>query len=277
MIRSKTRLAGAVGIVIFSFSFSAVSHANPVPLPFTYVYETLPQGEGEIEQYVDLTPVKALSVSTGNPVWYAASQFQTEYEYGITDRLELGLYVTVAPTVYNNLVPTSTATLTEGTGLKERLRYRIADEGVLPVDIALYGEVVESDLELEFEGKIILQKRFGSLRIAANLWAEEEYEYAANAYDTVLNPTLGATYQVTPVLHLGVEGWMRGEWPDVAPPSRPFALGPHEFVGPTVMLQFGRLWWTTGAYLRVDDFERKAEPNDNYGPIWIRTIIGVGL
>ena len=33
--------------------------ANPRPLPFTYPWETLGEGALEIEQYVDMTPVRA--------------------------------------------------------------------------------------------------------------------------------------------------------------------------------------------------------------------------
>jgi len=57
-------------------------------------YETLPKGSVELEQYADYTPLK-LQNPVGASVLYGASQFQTEFEYGITDRLELGLYVTI--------------------------------------------------------------------------------------------------------------------------------------------------------------------------------------
>jgi hypothetical protein len=274
-MRTNLVRACAIGGVLSGLAWTAGAAANPMPLPYTYVYSTLPKGEAEVEQYVDLTPVKAYDPN-GAIQPYLASQFQTEFEYGITDHLELGLYIAFQPPAPEGY--TETATLTEGTGTKERLRYRFAEEGQLPIDLAVYGEIVEFANELEFEGKILLQKRFGDLIIAANLWGEIEKEYAtpANEVDWVANPTLGATYQVTPVFHLGVEGWMRGEWPGNNPP-RSFALGPHEFVGPTWMLDFGRIWWSTGAYLRVDDIDHAMAPLDNYGPVWIRTIIGFGL
>jgi hypothetical protein len=261
-------------VVSAALAWTSPAAANPMPLPFTYVYQTLGKGEGEVEQYVDVTPVKALSVATGNPVWYAATQFQTEFEYGISDHLELGLYVALQPTPMNLDNP---AVLTEGTGVKERLRWRIAEEGELPIDIALYGEVVEFETEFELEAKIILAKRFGNLLVASNLWGEREFEYAGGNWDWVANPTLGATYELSPMWHLGIEGWMRAEWPTPAPSPRPFALGPHEFVGPTAMIEFGKIWWSTGVYLRVDDLDRSAQVLDNYGPVWVRTIIGIGL
>ena len=253
---------------------AGLARANPMPLPYTYTYQTIGKGEGEVEQYVDFVPTKALD-PTGNPVWYAATQLQTEFEWGITDHLELGLYATLAPQPPGGL--TSTASLTESNGFKERLRLRIADEGVLPVDMALYGEVVENDLELELEAKIILEKRFGPLRIAANLWGSSSASTPPTSSTGSPTPTLGATYQLSPSVHLGVEGWMRGEWPASNPQPRPFNLGPHGYVGPTVMFDFGKLWWSTGVYLRADEVERAVQPGDAYGWIWVRSIVGVGL
>lgn len=101
--------------------------------------------------------------------------------------------------------------------------------------------------------------------------------YATTQKDLVLNPTLGATYEVTPTLHVGAEGWMRIEFPNPAPPSRPYALGPAGYVGPALLLNFGKLWWSTGFYARVTDVDHTMQPGEPYGPIWIRTIIGLSL
>jgi hypothetical protein len=262
---------------------SATAAATPQPLPFTYVYETLPKGSLELEQYADYTPLRLLGPDGQTGVPYGASQFQTEFEYGITDRLELGLYVTIAPTT--NAVQ-NVPDLTEGTGIKERLRLRLAEEGQWPVDVGLYGELVENERELELEAKIILQRRIGDLRIVANLWGEREYErFSIHQGDWIINPTLGLTYQVTPVFHPGVEGWMRAEYPDSKPP-RTFNLGPQAYVGPTMMFDFGNFWWSTGVYYRVTHVDRPlfdgfsaggiTEP-DAFGHVWIRMIIGLSF
>jgi len=268
-----SRLLGAAVFVATSTG-ALCARATPRPLPFTYTADTLGAGETEVEQYVDLTPVKATNSFSGANVWYTATQFQTEFEHGITDNLELGLYVAFQPQPANLQ---STATLTEGTGFKERLRYRLADAGEWPIDVALYGELVEYDIEFEIEAKIILERRFGNLRIAANAWAEREWYYEQRQQDWVLNPTIGATYQVTPAFHAGVEYWMRVEFPNPAPNPRPFSVGPNQFVGPALMFDFGHLWWSTGVYLRVNDIDRTAQPLDDYGPIWARTVVGLEL
>jgi hypothetical protein len=252
--------------------------ATPRPLPFTYNYETLGEGELEVEQYVDMVPVKVLN-ATGAPVWVPASQFQTEFEYGITNHLELGLYVTLAPSPNTNEFPHATPPLTEGNGAKERLRLRLFDEGVLPVDIDLYGELVENEQELEIEAKIILQKRFGNLRLAANLVAEHDFLYASREQDTVLDPSLGVTYQVTPVFQPGIDSWMWSEFTNVATAgATPFNNQPNVYVGPAVLLNFGKIWWSTGAYLRVTSFAHTMQPGvDSFGPLWFRMIVGLSF
>jgi len=268
-------VAAAVGTIAAASAWSSSARATPRPLPFTYTYDTLGEGETEIENYVDLTPVKALSTQSGQPVWYTATQFQAEYEHGITDRLELGLYLAFQPSPGEGYA--NVATLTEGTGFKERLKLRLADEGEWPIDVALYGELVEYTTEFEIEAKLILAKRFGKLRVAANAWAEREWYYSVGQQDWVLNPTVGVTYQVTPAFHAGLEYWMRVELPDPAPNPRPFSVGPNQFVGPALMVNFGSFWWATGVYLRVNDIDRTAQPLDNYGPIWVRTVVGIEL
>jgi hypothetical protein len=269
------RILAASVLFVAATALPAIAAATPQPLPYSYVYPTLDKGHLEVEQYVDLTPVKALSTSTGLPVFYAATQFQTEFEYGITDRLELGLYLTLAPSPGEDF--TSAAKLTEGNGLKERLRLRLAEEGEWPVDVGLYGELVENERELEIEAKILLQRRIGQARVVANLWAERELYLASSQQDWVLNPTLGVTYEVTPAFHPGVEGWMRAEFPDPAPAARTFNLGPAVYVGPTAMIDFGNLWWSTGAYLRATDVGRVLQPGDAFGSVWIRTVVGLSF
>jgi hypothetical protein len=264
----RSRRRHIIAVLLFGLGYVPGAKANPRPLPFTYIYETLSEGDAELEQYADMTPVRVYS-ATGDRAWYAASQFQTEFEYGITNRLELGLYVTFVPT---NPAYSLTPTLMEGNGLKQRLRYRFADVGQWPLDIALYGEVSENEREVELEGKIIIQRHVGWLRVVANAWAERELYYNGNR-EWVLNPTAGAVFEVTPAVQTGLEYWMRAEYPN----NRVFNQGPHHFLGPTVLLQFGKLWWTAGAYLRLNEYGHSAVVGDGFGPVWIRTVIGVGL
>jgi hypothetical protein len=245
--------------------------ATPKPLAFSYSYETLPKGETEVELYGDLTPTVAISSATGSSVGYLKPEFQLEAEYGITDQLELGFYVTLAPEPGESLV--ATPSTVQANGLKQRLRYRFAEAGEWPLDVGLYFELVENVRELELEAKVILQRRFGLVRLIANLAAELEL-YFDGRREWVLAPTAGATFEVRPWLHLGLEYWMRAELPARA---GVFNLGPHHYLGPVVNLNFGRVWWTTGVYVRGNDFGRPMQTGDGFGAVWVRTILGVGL
>jgi hypothetical protein len=122
-----------------------------------------------------------------------------------------------------------------------------------------------------------VQKRLDRLRIAANVSGELEL-YFSKQRDLVLNPSLGATYEITPSLHLGVDSWLRGEYPQhPRPATRTFGLGPAAYVGPAVMFHFDKLWWAIGAYVRVTDFSHDLQPGEPYGPVYVRSMIGYEL
>jgi hypothetical protein len=260
---------------IAAFGPAATARANPRPLPFTYQSETLAKGAGEVEQFIDYMPTRVLSGATGAPVWYGSKQFQTEIEYGLTDRLELAIYFTFVPEPDARYA--SLPTLIQGNGSKQRLRWRLADPEAWPIDVALYGEVAENEREIELEAKIILQRRFGRLRLITNLWAEREL-YFDGRREWVLNPTAGATVELGQGrAHLGVEGWMRAEFLDGFSGTRPFNMGPNVYAGPALLLNFGPFWWTTAVYLRANDPGRSTQVGDAYGPVWVRSVVGIGF
>lgn len=236
-------------VVLFA---SARASANPRALPFTYATDTLAKGAVEIEQYVDLALLRAVSSTSTGVESYLPSAFQTEIEIGLADRLELGLYMTFVPDPGEQFA--SKAVFPGiGNGLKQRLRYIFADPGELPIDLGVYGELVENEREIEIEAKLLLQRRFDRLRIAANVSGELEL-YFIGQRELVLNPSLGATYEITPKLHVGIDSWLRGEYPrNPSPSKRTFGLGPQAYVGPAVMTNFGKLWWAVGAYVRVTE------------------------
>lgn len=251
------------------------AHANPRVLPFTYTTDTLPQGGVEIEEFSDLILLRTRDAATGTSQRYFGATHQMEIEIGVLPRLELGLYFTYTPSYADQFQ--GTAVMPEGNGLKQRLRYILADPGEWPIDVGVYGEVSENEREIELEAKILLQKRFDKLRVAANLVGEYEF-YFTGQRDIVLNPSLGASYEVTPSFHVGIDSFLRGEYPrNPPPPTRTFGLGPEYYVGPAVMVAFNKLWWSVGAYVRVTDTSHDLQPGEVYGPVWFRSMIGYDL
>ncbi len=272
----RMKYVSTLALCALAAAITRPAFANPRPLPFTYQHEQLSKGASEVEQFVDFTPVRAVTSNSGDPAWYGLTQLQTEFEHGISDRLELGLYVTLVPSVAAGFdrVPRAGS----GNGLKQRLRYQLAPSGEWPIDVGVYGEVAENERELELEGKLILQRRFGLLRVIANATVEQEFYYNGGR-DLVLTPSAGVTYEATPAVQPGIEWWMHGEYPEKDPPDkRPFELGPHQYIGPVLLLQFGPLWWTTGVYVRASRTRHTMKPEvDSFGAVWARTIIGLGF
>jgi len=189
----------------------SLAAANPRPLPFTYTTDTLPEGAVEIEQYADLQPLRASNPDAPDKhLSYLASAFQTEIEIGLLPRLELGLYFTIVPDPGAGYLDAGEFPGI-GSGLKQRLRYVFADLGEWPIDVGLYGELTEKTNEVEIEGKLLLQRRFDRVRVAANLSAEYEFSLE-NTRAWVLNPSAGITYEIDPSLSLGLDSWLRRDY-----------------------------------------------------------------
>lgn len=252
---------------------ATTASANPRALPFTYPSESLAKGSMEIEQYVDITPVKNLS-SQGTKVWTAAYTLTTEYEYGITNKLELGMYLQFSsnPGLYPG---TGASAPISFDGVKQRLRYRFAPPGKWPVDVAVYGEVAELKDEVELEFKLNFQRRVGPVAFLANLWVEHEFYYSG-VDEWVLNPTAGLTWQINPHIHLGAEGWMHAEYGQtIKDPATQFNANPHFFVGPAALVQWSRFWFNAGFYVRPDGLNDALPIGALYGHYWVRTMLGL--
>jgi hypothetical protein len=254
--------------------------ANPHPLPYSYPYQTLPQGKIEVEEIVDLVPMQVSREKvdgTRDAVTALRYQLQTELELGITDRLELGLYF-----AFRQGATADTPAL-RFEGMKQRLRYRFAEEGDLPLDIGVCLEVAEFYNEVELEQKLLLSRRFGYLTAVANLWVEQEYYFQDQEWKLIYNPTAGAVYEFSPNFMLGLEYWARGRFdePEADEASGDAAAdspsGARHYLGPTFLLQSGEAWWSTGVYARLDHFSEDAVADDPYGKVWIRTMVGLGF
>ncbi len=258
-----------------------IAVGNPHPLPFSYPYQTLPKGKIEVEEIADLIPMRVSREKldgTRDAVTAVRSELQTELEIGVTDRLELGLYFD-----FKQGASADTPAMRFG-GVKQRLRYRFAEEGDLPVDMGVYFELAEYFDEVEIEEKLLLSRRFGYLTAVCNLWVEQEYYFQEQQWKLIYHPTVAGVYELSPNFMLGLEYWSQGRFdkPESgkSPPgqddSQSLTSGRH-YVGPTFMLQSGEAWWSTGVYARLDHFGEGAKPEDPYGKVWIRTMVGLGF
>jgi hypothetical protein len=250
-------------------------------LPFSYPNETLGKGQLEVEAYTDVNPLRVPADATGavpGNLWGLSYTLQTEFEYGISDRVELGLYQ-----VFEAAPQPGGDNALAFDGLKWRVRTRLAEPGQLPVDIGLYLELETMHDELSLEGKLNLQRRVGRLRLLSNLWVEEAWvrpldkKAQGREAEFIVNPTLGGSYEVTPTFQPGLEYWSRGQLSAAGETEQDRENSRvHHFLGPTTHLNFGRLWWTAGLYFHLNTLHIP-KPGDAYGPVWFRSVIGLDL
>ena len=260
------------------FATATTAGATPRVLPFTYPYETLPSGKLEVEQYADIIPMRVERENadgTLDGVTGMRYVLQTELEYGLTDRVEFAWYFTFKQGA------TSDTPFLRFSGMKQRVRVRLAESGEWPIDVALYGEIAEFHDEFEFEEKILLAKRFGAFSVLANLWVEQEWYFQTDETKYIYNPTIGVTYELSPRFFTGFEYWARGRFDstsdDVMSTSSDAPTGTRHYAGPTFLAQRGNFFVSLGVYLRLDDIADSAVVGDQYGKVWIRTLIGIEL
>jgi hypothetical protein len=275
-MKARAFLPLAFAVVALSAAPSVL--ANPHPLPYSYPYQTLPKGKVEVEEIADLVPMRVTrekADGTRDAVTALRSQLQTELELGVHERLELALYFSFHQSA------TADTPAMRFDGLKQRLRYRFAEEGDWPVDTGLYFELAEFYNEVEIEEKLLLSRRFGYLTTVCNLWVEQEYYFQTQEWKLIYNPTLGATYELSPNFMLGLEYWARGRFNEPQNPATDAnadsPTGARHFLGPALLLQSGEAWWSTGVYARLDHFGEALKAEDPYGKVWIRTMVGMGF
>ncbi len=252
--------------------------ANPRNLPFTYNATTSARGHLEVEQFVDIIPVRLereLPDGSAESTLVPRYELQTELEYGLTDRLEYGLYF-----AFRQGATVDTPFL-RFQGIKQRLRWRFSCPE-WPVQMAAYGEVATYHDEIEVEEKLILDYRAGRLRAAANLWIEQEWYFVDDVTKYVYNPSAGVTYEISPAFTVGGEYWVRGRFDSASDDGTAGAgsespSGAHHYAGPTFMAQRGEYWIAAGVYARLDALGRATAVDDQFGKVWVRVIAGIGL
>jgi hypothetical protein len=279
---TKVKVTFIYSLVAASLLATAPAFATSRPLPFTYPNETLPEGQLEVEVYTDVNPLR-VPASEADPttgaIWEPSYTLQTEFEYGVTDRVELGFYQ-----VFQAEAAAGGDNGLKFDGLKWRVRTRLAEPGEWPVDVGLYLELETMHDEISLEGKVNLQRRFDRLRFMTNLWVEESlvrpFDQKRQGRTTafIINPTAGFVYEVTPTFQPGLEYWGRGQLaPSGDNPQDRGNTAVHHFLGPTVHLNFGRLWWSAGLYAHLNNATRTPEVGDAYGPVWFRSVLGLEL
>jgi len=224
---------------------------------FTYVYEatTAPKGSLEYEQWVTWKTDKQSDAD------FERFDFRHEIEYGVTDRLQLGLYL--ADWRYEENAADSGSAKYRTSAIEAIYNLTNPYESLL--GSALYGEVKVGDDLYELEGKVLLQKDIGPWLLAYNAIVEAEWEDNFDEKKGEWANSAGLSYMLDARLMVGVEALHEVEiedWSD---------FEDHAFyVGPNASLRFRDAFVTVTGLFQATDLE--GEPN-----IQTRLIAGVDL
>lgn len=216
------RFMSSIVVVAFIFATGAQGHAAQKSFVWTEEYSTLGAGEAELE-YWNTAVTKDIQTRSASD-WNQ----KIELEYGITDRLNVALYQ-----VFEQEADSNSLTYA---GYNVELKYRIAEQNKLPVDILLYVEHEVSTIEGGVnEGKVILAKEIGKFNIAYN----QIYEKVNSEHQGDHGYAAGIGYEVVPWLRAGFESkgsYTHGEYA----------------VGPTLAWTGNRIWANLGAVFALN-------------------------
>jgi hypothetical protein len=220
-------------------AFTTANIAQAGDRRFTYVYETTTSAKGSFE----LETWATWKTNNG----FDQFEFRHEFEYAVTDRLQLGLYL-----------PVWTAD-EEGRSRFKNVAleaiYSLSNPNTDFLGSALYGEVKVGERLFVLEGKLLLQKNFGPLMIAWNGIIEAEWEGPGlNEKTGVLGQSLGVSWQFSPSFSVGAEAVHEVEFADWS------EAGEHVvYAGPNVSFR-GKKWFATLTSLfQVTDIEEEAD------------------
>jgi len=218
---------------------------------FTYLYEapTAPPGSIELEN----------GVTWAHGAGWNDVFIREEIEVGITDRLQLGIY------------PLDWSHHSDGgfeyNGGAVELIYNLSNPVVDPVGISLYQEISVARQHFESESKLIAQKNFGRWILDYNATLEAEWEDRhLEKQNGELQQALGASYEISPRLSVGIEFLHEFVFPD----RRDDEKIRNVFVGPNV--SYRRQQWFVTATALAQATNTSDEPD-----LQLRTIFGIGF
>jgi hypothetical protein len=193
---------------------------------------------------------------------------RAEFEYGITDRL--------TGAVYLNFVQPGGAEVMHFDGPSLETIYRLGEPGAIPLDPAVYLEVLVNGEELEIEPKLLLAQRWGRTVAALNLVGEFESHHGGEEKgetEKSFRVTTGLTRELGAAVALGVEGVYHREIADDE--GNPSAI----FAGPTINLQATKIQLALGWHPQLwgDPSSSGSLGLDHFPRSEVRMILGIDL
>ncbi len=243
MQRPSTLAFTAIASLLLSMT-PGTAHADNRPFTYTYEATTAPKGSIEYEQWV------TWRARRGAPGDMNRFDFRHELEFGITDRLQLGLYLSNW-----RVVEQRGTTTTMWDGVAVEAIYNLTNPTTDWIGSALYGEIVVGDEVFKLEGKLIFQKNFGKLIAAYNATLEAEWEGSGLRHDKgEFKQSAGVSYELTPKWSVGAELLHEVEFDRWGP------AGDHAaYIGPNVSYRFKRGFVTTTMLFQATGIRSEAD------------------
>jgi hypothetical protein len=230
----RTQISWRQTLFVLALLCGGLNHeANAGARRFTYVYEatTAAPGPIELENWV------TWGTSPREERRFNEVGFRHELEFGITDHLQLGVYL--ADWSYHEDPGAHEHGFRYDSSAIEAI-YNLTNPTTDLLGSAVYGEVRGGPETLELESKIILQKNVGSFVIAYNgvleaEWEGERLEERAGE----LSQSLGISYEISPQFLVGAEFLHEIDLPDWSHAEDSVVYG-----GPNFSYR-SKNWWAT--------------------------------
>ena len=264
-------LTAALALAQFSDGFASERR-------FTYTYEpeTMTAGGMEFEQWVTLRTLRNDQVGQRN---YSALELREEFEYGVTDRYTVSVYLNGKQQGYEDPATSSDFSKFTFQGVSLENQYMVLNPADKPVGLTLYLEPRFSGMEFELEQKIILGQRHGNWKWALNL--THATEWADHFHDTEgeVEASVGLAYQFGKRWAVGVEARDHNELPEYAQWENT-AL----YVGPVVSYRADKWWGALTVMPQVFGANFGGDPDGNgwlelegHERLNIRLMFGISL
>jgi hypothetical protein len=236
----QTNVRKAIFVSVFIITAATIVHADERTYVWTYEYQTLPRGVAELEHYLTFT-----SPELGEFEGTTTVEHQIEYEFGMNDRFDVGIYQVFKQKPGESLTYN---------GFKVRGRYRFGEKNMYFMDPLIYVEYKNKPdfSEHAMEVKFILAKDIGRFNIALNPYFEVE----EGEEETEFTPkyAAGLSYALHDLFKIGVEfkGSEKGH-----------------YIGPTIAHGNDAFYVAVGALFKAADVD-PGEPE-----FQMRSIIGI--
>jgi len=157
--------------ILLLIAIVGLAKANAQDRVFTYTYQSgvLNKGQKEIEVWNTLR--------TGRNDFYSRLDNRTEFEVGLGGNLQTAFYLNLTSKTSTIEINSSKSLETENEiSFSNEWKLKLLDPVANPIGMALYGEYSIGSKEYELEGKLIFDKKFNNLTVAANAIYELELE-----------------------------------------------------------------------------------------------------